>query len=66
MAPNKKEPFKLESNALSYIIGAALFQRDKREKRKAIEYASETLNEAKKNYNIWNQEFLGLIFKLTY
>jgi hypothetical protein len=31
-----------------------------------IGYASKTLNGAERNYDIWDREFLGLIFGLTY
>ena len=47
-------------------MGAALFQKDHRGRRKVIGYASKTLNSAEWNYNIWDREFLGLIFGLTY
>jgi hypothetical protein len=66
VAPNEDEPFKLETDALSYAIGAALFQKDERGKRRAIRYASKTLIAVERNYNIWDQEFLGLIFGLTH
>ena len=66
MAPNENEPFKLETDASAYAIGAAFFQKDKQGKRRAVRYASKTLNSAERNYNIWDREFLGLIFGLTY
>jgi hypothetical protein len=44
MAPNRDEPFKLETNTSAYAIGAILFQKDERGKRRAIGYASKTLN----------------------
>src|SRR5712672_2423577 len=47
-------------------MGAALFQKDERGKRMAIGYTSKTLNTAERNYDIWDWEFLGLIFGLTY
>jgi hypothetical protein len=65
-APNEDEPFELETDASAYAVGAALFQKDERGKRWAIGYASKTLNAAEKNYDIWDREFLGLIFGLTY
>ena len=66
IAPNNREPFELETDASAYAVEAALFQKDERGKRRAIGYASKTLNSAKRNYNIWDREFLGLIFGLTY
>ena len=61
-APDEKEPFELETDASAYAVGAALFQKDERGKRCAIGYASKTLNSAERNYDIWDREFLGLIF----
>jgi hypothetical protein len=66
MAPNQDEPFELETDTSAYAIGAVLFQKDERGKRRAIGYASKTLNSAEQNYDIWDHEFLGLIFRLTY
>jgi hypothetical protein len=66
IAPSKDEPFELETDASAYAIGAALFQKDERGKWQAIGYTSKTLNTAERNYDIWDREFLGLIFELTY
>jgi hypothetical protein len=44
----------------------ALFQKDERGKRKAIGYASKTLIAVERHYDIWDREFLGLIFGLTH
>jgi len=66
VAPNSDEPFELETDASAYAVGAVLFQKDERGKRRAIGYASKTLNSAERNYDIWDREFLGLIFGLTY
>ncbi len=65
-APQSNLPYKLETDASAYGIGAVLFQKDKRGKHKAIGYASRSLNQAERNYDIWDREFLGLIFGLTY
>ena len=65
-APRSDLPYELETNALAYRIDAVLFQKDEREKCKAISYASRSLNQAERNYNIWDREFLGLIFGLMY
>jgi hypothetical protein len=52
VAPNEDEPFELETDASAYAVGAALFQKDERGKRKAIGYASKTLIAAERNYDI--------------
>jgi hypothetical protein len=56
----------LETDASAYAIGAVLFQKDERGKQHAIGYTFKTLNGAERNYDIWDHEFLGLIFRLTY
>jgi hypothetical protein len=66
IAANTTKPFELETDASAYGVGAALFQKDERGKRKAIGYTSKTLNTAERNYDIWDREFLGLVFGLTY
>ena len=65
-APWSDQPYELETDAFTYGVGAVLFQKDKRGKCKAIGYASRSLNQAERNYDIWDREFLGLIFGLTY
>ena len=47
IAPNEDRPFELETDASTYAIGAALFQKDDRGKWQAVGYASKTLNAAK-------------------
>src|SRR5260221_12563433 len=65
-APQNDLPYKLETDASAYGVGAILFQKDERGKHKAIGYTSRSLNQAERNYNIWDREFLGLVFRLTY
>jgi hypothetical protein len=60
----RNKPFELEVNASQYALGAVLFQRDERGKRRAIGYASRTLNKAERNYDIWDREFTALVFGL--
>ena len=66
VAPNEDEPFKLETDAFAYVVGAALFQKNKQGKQHALGYAFKTLNSAECNYDIWDREFLELIFGSTY
>lgn len=65
VASNPDKQYKLETDTLNFTLGAVLFQRDKWEKWQAVRYASKTLTEAEHSYNIWDKEFLGLIFGLT-
>ena len=66
LSADETKPFKLETDASDYGLGAALFQKDEHGKRHAIGYASRTLNEAECNYDIWDKEFLDFISGLTY
>ena len=65
-APDPDKPFELETDASAYAVGAILFQHNQCGKRKALGYASRTLNAAERNYDVWDREFLALIFGLTY
>ena len=65
LSTDETKPFELKTDASNYGLGVALFQKDEHGKRRAIGYASRTLNEMERNYDIWDKEFLGLIFGLT-
>ncbi len=65
-APDPNKPFELETDASAYAVGAVLFQCDQCGKRKALGYTSKTLNAAEQNYDVWDREFLALIFGLMY
>jgi RNase H-like domain found in reverse transcriptase len=58
------QPFELEVNTSQYALGAVLFQQDEWDKWHAVGYASWTLNEAECNYDIWDREFMALVFGL--
>jgi len=62
--PNPEKPFKLEVDASAFAIGAILFQKDKNGKRWEVRYYSKALNETERNYDIWDQEFMSVIFGL--
>ena len=63
--PDLDRQFELETDASNFALGTVLFQKDDRGKWYAIGYASKTLNAAEQNYDIWDKEFLSLIFGLT-
>src|SRR6267142_2578909 len=65
IAPNPDKQFKLETDVSNFALGAILFQCDERGKRRAVGYVSHTLTMPEQNYDIWDKEFLGLIFRLT-
>jgi len=62
--PNPEKPFKLKVDALAFMIGAILFQCDESRKRQEIGYYSKALNETEQNYDIWDWEFMSVIFRL--
>ncbi len=65
-APDPDKSFELETDASTYTVEAVLFQHNWCGKRKALGYASKTLNAIEQNYNVWDREFLALIFRLMY
>jgi hypothetical protein len=50
----------LEVEASDYAIGAVLMQRDDKNILHPVAFFSKTMNEAQRNYNVYNQELLGL------
>lgn len=62
--PNPEKPFELEVDMSVFTIGAILFQQDESGKRQEIGYYSKVLNEMERNYNIWDREFMSVIFRL--
>ena len=59
--PNFSKQFKLEVDASLFGVGMMLFQRNAQNRWRPVSYYSVALNAAKRNYNIWDREFLGMI-----
>jgi uncharacterized protein Usg len=59
--PNPDKPFEMEIDASDYATGAVLIQRDEAGKRVEVGYHSEALNQAERNYDVYDREFLALI-----
>ena len=59
--PDWSKQFELEVDASLFAIGAVLFQRDDEGRRRPISYFSQALNTTKRNYDIWDREFLAVI-----
>jgi hypothetical protein len=53
--------FKLEVDASGYTIGAVLMQRQEDGKRHPVGFYSATLNDAERNYDIYNLELLAVV-----
>ena len=61
MQPNQIEPFEVEVDASNYAIGAVLMQRDDKKILHPVAFFSKTMNEAQRNYDVYNRELLGLL-----
>ena len=64
--PQLDQQFEVEVNASGYTIGAVLMQGDEKGKRHPIAYFSSTLNEAKRNYNIYTLELYAIVRALRH
>jgi hypothetical protein len=65
VAPDPEKQYKMETDASNFALGAILFQKDERGKHRAVGFALCTLTAMERNYDIWDKEFMGLIFGLT-
>jgi hypothetical protein len=59
--PDLTEQFTLEVDASGYTVGAVLLQRKADGKLHPIEYFSATLNNAERNYDIYDLELLAIV-----
>ena len=64
--PDLAKQFELEVDASLFAVGAVLFQRDEEGRHRPISYFSQALNPAKRNYGIWDREFLAMIWGLKH
>ena len=62
--PDPSHPFELVVDASAFAIGAILQQRDDQGKIYDVGYYSKALNETERNYDIWDREFMAVIFGL--
>ncbi len=58
------DQFELEVDASGYTVGAVLLQRKEDGKKHPIGYYSATLNEAQRNYDIYDLELLAIVMAL--
>ena len=59
-----KKAFELEVDASTYGIGAILMQQDKEGKRYDVGYYSKALNDTERNYDVWDREFMAIVWGL--
>ena len=64
MMPDHSQPFQIESDASKYTSGAVLTQMDSNRDRHPIAFMSKTFNDTEKQYKIYDQELLGIIWAL--
>ena len=64
--PNFQEPFILVTDASGKGLGAALMQRDVRNKNRPIAYASRILNNAESRYSVTDLETLAIVWALRH
>ena len=60
--PNFKQPFFLNCDASNISLGTTLYQEDKNGNHLVISFASRTLNQCEKNYNVTEKELLSVVF----
>src|SRR5258708_17665307 len=64
--PDLAEQFTLEVDASGFAVGAVLLQRKPDNKLHPVGYYSATLNEAKRNYDIYDLELLAIVKALRH
>jgi hypothetical protein len=64
--PVLTDQFDLEVDASGFAIGAVLLQKKEDGKRHPVGYCSATLNEAERNYDIYNLELLAIVKALCH
>jgi RNase H-like domain found in reverse transcriptase/Integrase zinc binding domain/Reverse transcriptase (RNA-dependent DNA polymerase) len=64
--PDYTWPFELEVDASQYATGAILLQQDEDNKPHAVGYDSHTFNQAERNYPVYDQELLALVWGLLH
>src|ERR1700677_3796860 len=64
--PDLTRPFFLQVDASAFATGAILTQKDDRGKHLTVGFHSQTFNEAERNYDIHDREFLAVFRGLTH
>ncbi|CAG8579725.1 20513_t:CDS:2, partial [Gigaspora rosea] len=60
------QEFLLFTDASGIAIGAILSQKDVQDRKRVISYTSRILTSAEKNYSVTEQEYLAVIWAVTY
>ena len=64
--PRMDEQFELEVDASGNAMGAVLLQRQPDRTKKPINFMSKTFNKAQRNYDIFDREFLAMLWGLQH
>ena len=64
--PNMDEQFELEVNASGSAMVAVLLQRQPDGTKRPVNFMSKTFNQAQRNYDIFNREFLAMLWGLQH
>ena len=64
--PQMDEQFELEVDASGSVMGAVLLQRQPNGTKKPINFMSKTFNQTQRNYDIFDREFLAMIWGLQH
>ena len=64
--PELDKQFELEVDASRFAVGTVLLQKKEDGKRHPVGYYSSTLNEAERNYDIYDQELLAIVKSLKH
>ena len=59
--PDQKKPFEVKVDASNYVCGAVLMQQDEKNVQHPVAFFSKTMNEAQRNYDVYNRELLALV-----
>ena len=62
--PDLNREMRVEVNASDFAMGGVLLMKYKDEKQTPVAYISKSLNEAERNYEIYNKEMLAIILYL--
>jgi RNase H-like domain found in reverse transcriptase len=66
MCPNHNRPFTLKVDASQFALGAVLSQHNDQGRLQLVEYYSKTLIPAERNYDVYDQELLALVWSLEH
>ena len=61
MMPDQSRPYQIKADTSKYASGAVLTQMDSNGDRHPVAFLSKTFTETEQNYEIYDQELLGII-----